>query len=614
MQQSVELFDVTLRDGSYMVDFQFDYDDVVFLFPRLEAIGLRYIEVGHGFGLSASKVKGRAAASDEEYLEAAASSRTSARFGTFFIPGIGEEQALRRARERYGMDFVRVGLDAPIFERCAACVAYAKELGYEVMANAMKTTLASPMEVARKSAELVRHGADAIYVVDSAGGMLPRQVGEYVRAVAEYAGVRVGFHGHNNLELALANAIATLENGGTLIDCSIGGLGRSAGNTRTELLIPVLRRLGLGSRYDYFGAVEVWETVVEPILRRRRAKSLQWASGYADIHSGLLTPFVALARERGLRLDALLMAYGDALCTGDVPELSALAEAVAAAPRCRTSCAQPGEDFLRLPPRHRDPAVVRNTFQSVEAVLDAVNALAVKACLPVAAVIRIDPAPPGEDYVMAEYLYHDEQFVFLRVLLGSPELFLELLRRHGKTFDILLFDALPDAVWRLLDKQRTLTESLACFHVDIPAIHYRYLFAAADHACRQAGADRVLLCGADPDVVSRHLPGGLEGIEAYCLAGDAVIMRFDARQRSFVPLPPGDGRLFPVAAVLSRIDGDDGKALGGFLAPGAMLLDFTGGMPEAIGTGNGRQTVSLSPYKALSGELVNLMAAFKPSR
>src|SRR5204862_5866336 len=67
-----DILEATLRDGSYLIDFQFTADDTATVASALEAVGFRWIEVGHGVGMNASAAgKGRAAASDEEYLEAA---------------------------------------------------------------------------------------------------------------------------------------------------------------------------------------------------------------------------------------------------------------------------------------------------------------------------------------------------------------------------------------------------------------------------------------------------------------------------------------------------------------------------------------------------------------
>jgi hypothetical protein len=81
-----EIFDVTIRDGSYVIDFQFEREDVRLLCSALERAGFRYIEVGHGLGLNASAAKGAAASSDADYLGAAVQSRRHARYGAFSSP------------------------------------------------------------------------------------------------------------------------------------------------------------------------------------------------------------------------------------------------------------------------------------------------------------------------------------------------------------------------------------------------------------------------------------------------------------------------------------------------------------------------------------------------
>jgi isopropylmalate/homocitrate/citramalate synthase len=79
------------------------------------------------------------------------------------------------------------------------------------------------------------HGADVVYVVDSAGGLAPAAVTEYVTAAIE-AGARAGYHGHDNTRFGLANAPAPVDAGAEYVDVSLQGTGRSAGNTQTALL------------------------------------------------------------------------------------------------------------------------------------------------------------------------------------------------------------------------------------------------------------------------------------------------------------------------------------------------------------------------------------------
>ena len=87
------------------------------------------------------------------------------------------------------------------------------------------------------------YGADTVYVVDSAGALLPNQVADRIKALKDNLRVEVGFHAHNNLSLALANTLVAIEQGATRIDGSIRCLGAGAGNTQTEVLAAVLDKI-----------------------------------------------------------------------------------------------------------------------------------------------------------------------------------------------------------------------------------------------------------------------------------------------------------------------------------------------------------------------------------
>ena len=87
---SLEIMEVTLRDGSYVIDFQFTAGDTALISAALEEVGFGLIEVGHGVGVGASKAGyGEAAESDETYMKVTAAALSSAKWGMFCIPGIG---------------------------------------------------------------------------------------------------------------------------------------------------------------------------------------------------------------------------------------------------------------------------------------------------------------------------------------------------------------------------------------------------------------------------------------------------------------------------------------------------------------------------------------------
>jgi 4-hydroxy 2-oxovalerate aldolase/long-chain acyl-CoA synthetase len=241
-RKKIQILECTLRDGSYAIDYQFTAEDTAIITSGLEQAGFELIEIGHGLGLNASSpLIGLSAATDEEYLEAAAKSLKKAKFGMFFIPGIGRKKTLDLAA-KYKMDFVRIGTNVTEVEQAEPYIKYAKELGFLVFSNLMKS-YALPIDEFIKKAELAsRYGADVIVVVDSAGGMMPEEVHNYISRIKREIGVKVGFHGHNNLLLAIANTVEAVKAGAEIVDSSLQGIGRSAGNAQTEILVMVLEK------------------------------------------------------------------------------------------------------------------------------------------------------------------------------------------------------------------------------------------------------------------------------------------------------------------------------------------------------------------------------------
>ncbi len=165
-------------------------------------------------------------------------------------------------------------------------IAYAKELGMETVGFLMMAHMA-PVEKLVEQAKLMEsYGADTVYVVDSAGYLLPDQVRERIRALKQSVGVNVGFHAHNNLSLAMANTLAAIEEGATRIDGSVRCLGAGAGNTQTEVLVAVLERMGIETGVDLYKMMDLAEDIVAPILQTPQEITKDSLTlGYAGVYS-----------------------------------------------------------------------------------------------------------------------------------------------------------------------------------------------------------------------------------------------------------------------------------------------------------------------------------------
>jgi 4-hydroxy 2-oxovalerate aldolase len=306
--KDVRVLDCTLRDGGYEIDFQFTAEDTVVICRALEDAGLRMIEVGHGLGLGASAAGlGAAAATDEQYLRAAASALSEAEFGAFLIPSIGTKADLDMARD-CGMSFVRIGTNITQSDVAREYIKYAKKLGFVVSYNAMKSYVVLPQEFLARAQRAVDSGADIIYLVDSAGCMLPSEVKQYVELLCERIEARIGFHGHNNFTLAVANSLAALAAGATTLDSTLQGMGRSGGNAQTEIMAALYEKLGIETGIDIVKLLNLGEELVRPRMSRPSGVSaLDVTMARAQFHSSFLERVERVADEVCVDLRTLII-------------------------------------------------------------------------------------------------------------------------------------------------------------------------------------------------------------------------------------------------------------------------------------------------------------------
>jgi 4-hydroxy 2-oxovalerate aldolase/long-chain acyl-CoA synthetase len=297
--ENVSILDCTLRDGSYPIQFQFSDEDTSRLVQKLSKAGIEKIEVGHGLGLNAQTDNGVAAASDRAYIEAAASATDTADIGVFYIPGVGTVDDIRMAANA-GADFIRIGTNVDDWAEMEDPIALATDLGLEVCANFMKSYSVDPSTLADAAVSVAEFGADAVYVVDSAGCMLPDEVRTYVsELVAALPETTVGFHCHDNLNFSVANSLAAAEAGAGLVDATLQGIGRSAGNTPLEVFATVLQKEGGASNLDQKYLMDIGQTEIDQLAGSKGIDPIDLTAGYARFH----TKFLEMVYESAAKYD-----------------------------------------------------------------------------------------------------------------------------------------------------------------------------------------------------------------------------------------------------------------------------------------------------------------------
>lgn len=309
--RKILLTDCTLRDGSYQNDFSFTAQDTKALTADLDRAGFPEIEVGHGLGLmGATRFKRAAGARDEEYITAARAAVSKAKLGVFSIPGIATPESVAAAA-KLGIDVLKIGVVAGNPAPAETLVKTAQDNGIVPFVFFMQSSLVSPDALAADAELASSWKVPAVYVVDSAGFMMPADVKAYVGQIRARADVGVGFHGHNNLHLAMANVIAAVNAGADRIDCTLRGLGRSSGNPQSEALALVLHRFGYLTGVDAGHAMAAADRHINAHLPGYGNDSVDMAIGFAGIHSRFLPEIEKIAVENGLSDIDLLLALGE---------------------------------------------------------------------------------------------------------------------------------------------------------------------------------------------------------------------------------------------------------------------------------------------------------------
>ncbi len=295
---SPKILDVTLRDGSYAIDFQFSCIQQKLITEGLEKLGIEYIEIGHGMGINASSPRnGLALHTDAEYLDTARKTLKKAKYGMFCIPGVARLEDVDIASD-YGVGFLRIGTNVTEVDSSKPYIERAKKRGLLVATNYMKSYAVDPAEFAEQVVKSESYGADLAYIVDSAGCMTPDQLERFYEAVRAKTSIALGFHGHDNSGLAMCNSLKAAELGFSFIDCSLQGMGRSSGNTSTEQFAICANKMGYGINIDIKKLLRLSKKYVYPLCKRINV--IDTMCGYTGFHTSYLRDIHQIAGKYGV--------------------------------------------------------------------------------------------------------------------------------------------------------------------------------------------------------------------------------------------------------------------------------------------------------------------------
>jgi len=311
--KKVTLHDMSLRDGMHAKRHQISVDEMVAIASAMDDAGMPLIEVTHGDGLGGASVNyGFPAHSDEEYLSAVVPKMKQAKVSALLLPGIGTVDHLKMAHE-LGVSTIRVATHCTEADVSQQHISIAREMNMDTVGFLMMAHMAPAEKLLEQAQLMVRYGANCIYCTDSAGYMLPDEVSEKITCLRQSldSNIEIGFHGHHNMAMGVANSLAAIEAGCSRIDGSVAGLGAGAGNTPLEVLCAVLNRMGCETGIDLYRIMDVAEDLIFPLMDQpiridRDALTL----GYAGVYSSFLLFAQRAEKKYGVSARDILVELG----------------------------------------------------------------------------------------------------------------------------------------------------------------------------------------------------------------------------------------------------------------------------------------------------------------
>ena len=311
--KKVRLHDMTLRDGMHPKRHLMTLEQMKTIATGLDEAGMSLIEVTHGDGLGGSSVNyGFPAHTDEEYLGAVIPLMKQAKVSALLLPGIGTVDHLKMAHS-LGVHTIRVATHCTEADVSEQHIGMARQLGMDTVGFLMMAHMNSAEGLVKQAKLMESYGANCIYITDSAGHMLPHNVSEKLGAVRQALKpeTELGFHGHHNLAMGVANSLAAIEVGCSRIDAAAAGLGAGAGNTPMEVLVAVCDLMGIETGVDVFKIQDVAEDLVVPIMDfpiriDRDALTL----GYAGVYGSFLLFAKRASQKYGVPAREILVEMG----------------------------------------------------------------------------------------------------------------------------------------------------------------------------------------------------------------------------------------------------------------------------------------------------------------
>lgn len=285
------IFDSTLRDGNHAIKHQLSEKNIQDYCLAMDGSGVYTIIVGHGNGLGASSLQVGLAATDERVMiRTARTNLEKTRLGVYMIPGFGTiEDNLKPAIEE-GVEIFKIGCHCTEADTTREHIEFLRNEGKEVYGVLMMTHMASVERLLEECQKMQSYGALGVILMDSAGAYTMERVRKVISTLYDGLRIHIGFHPHNNMGIAVANAYIAIEEGADIIDGTLRGFGAGAGNCQLEDLIALLDKNGVRTGINFNRLLDASDRVMPSIMEREMGQDpVSIVSGQCGLFSAFRT-------------------------------------------------------------------------------------------------------------------------------------------------------------------------------------------------------------------------------------------------------------------------------------------------------------------------------------
>jgi 4-hydroxy 2-oxovalerate aldolase len=302
MSNKILISDPTLRDGNHAVRHQISKEHFAAYCTAADAAGVPIVEVGHGNGLGASSMLvGECALTDEAILRTAREHLPNSKMAVHAIPGFCTILRHVAMAMDLGVDVFRIASHCTEADITQRHIEYVRNHGKEVYGVLMMSHMASPETLADEARKMEAYGAEGLIIMDSAGAYLPIDVTRRIDILVNALNIPVGFHAHNNLGMGIANSVAAVEAGATIIDGSARGFGAGAGNAQLEVLVAVFQQMGFETGIDLYKMLDAADLAEKTMVKSMPyISSTSVVSGMSGVFSGFIKQVNSIGAEHGV--------------------------------------------------------------------------------------------------------------------------------------------------------------------------------------------------------------------------------------------------------------------------------------------------------------------------